>query len=91
MNKLLRSKAFWTALVDVVVKMTLIILQQLNPEAIPLADEIWLALQPLVLIIIAAFTADDLEQRIVVTTETRRMQRRATVTTETQKMQRKTK
>jgi hypothetical protein len=62
--KLLHSKAFWLAAIDAAVKIVLIVLQSYWPDYLPLFNELWLAIQPVVLIVVAVFTVDDIEMKL---------------------------
>lgn len=56
MERLLKSKAFWTALVSVVAVVVM------RYTAIP--EEIWQSIAALLAVVIGIFTVDDLEQGI---------------------------
>ena len=57
MEKLLRSKAFWTAFVSVIAVVVM------RYTAIP--EEIWQSIAALLAVVIGIFTVDDLEKGIV--------------------------
>lgn len=59
MEKLLRSKAFWTALVSVIAVLVM------RYTAIP--EEVWQSIAALLATVIALFTVDDLEKGIATT------------------------
>jgi hypothetical protein len=46
------------------VKIVLIVLQSYWPNYLPLFNELWLAIQPVVLIVVAVFTVDDIEMKL---------------------------
>ena len=56
MNTLLRSKAFWTALLSVIAVLVM------RYTAIP--DEVWQSIAALLLVIVGLFTKDELENGI---------------------------
>ena len=59
MNRLLSSRAFWTAIVDAVIGIVFLIVGQFAPQYDQMVKQIWVLLQPVVLAIIAAFTSDE--------------------------------
>ena len=59
MKILIKSKAFWTGLVDALVGIVFLVVGSQWPEYSALVKQIWVLLQPVVLAIIAAFATED--------------------------------
>ena len=55
---LLKSKAFWTAVVDAVIGIAFLVIGQAAPEYDALAKQVWVLLQPIVLAIIAGYATE---------------------------------
>ena len=60
LKKLLRSKAFWTAVISMAVKVVNLFGAMYWPDQVKLINELWLAAQPVVLIIIGVFATDEI-------------------------------
>ena len=63
---ILKSRSFWTAVVDAIVAIIFLIIGQQFPQYEELALQIWAALQPVVAIFILYFTAQDAIQSFMV-------------------------
>ena len=59
---ILKSKAFWTAITDAVISLILLVIGLKWPEYKELALTVIGYIQPVILILIAAFTVDDVKQ-----------------------------
>ena len=59
LEQFLMTKTFWLTLVDVLVRLLNILGKKFWPEKVDTINEIWLVLQPLVLLFIAAFAVSD--------------------------------
>lgn len=60
MNKLLKSKAFWTAVIDASIGIVFLVVGNVAPQYDATAKQVWLLIQPVAVALIAAFTSDDL-------------------------------
>ena len=65
MHTLWSSRAFWTAVVDAAVGIIFLVVGTLYPQHMDLMVKMWALLQPIVVAIIAAYTTDELAQKIV--------------------------
>jgi branched-subunit amino acid permease len=62
---LLKSRRFWTAVLDAVVSLVSVVVSlQFSPEVQKLVLTIVATLQPVFMIVIAAFTVDDIVERL---------------------------
>lgn len=62
--KVLKSKSFWTAMIDAVAKILALVVGKFYPQQAQFVNELWLALQPVALALVAAFLSDDLAVKV---------------------------
>jgi len=64
MKILIRSKAFWTGLVDAIIGIIFLVVASEWLEYSALVKQVWVLLQPVVLAIIAAFATEDFAVKV---------------------------
>lgn len=64
MNKLLQSRRFLTAVLDMVISISLFAVGKYSPNNLDFAKFLIVTIQPVVLIVIAAFTVEDVHNII---------------------------
>lgn len=64
MNNLIKSRRFWTAVIDMVVSIALFAVGKYSPSDLDMTKFLIAAIQPVVLVIIAAYTVEDVHNII---------------------------
>ena len=60
MATLLHSAAFWTAFIDALIRLVNILGERYWPNQVKLINDLWLAVQPVVLIVMSVFLTNEL-------------------------------
>lgn len=60
MLELLQSKAFWTAFIDCAFRLVNILGEKYWPDKVKMINDLWLALQPVVLLVLAYFATNEI-------------------------------
>ena len=60
LDTLLHSKAFWTATIDAVIRIVNLLGEIYWPKKVKLINDLWLALQPVVLIILSVLITSEI-------------------------------
>jgi hypothetical protein len=61
MQRLLKSAKFWTAVIDALITICLVIVGQLAPAALDATNRAILAIQPILIALILAYCAEDIQ------------------------------